>query len=95
MNLTPNTITFIIRELIPVHVTRLITCQHGNFSAGKGVLWPTLVASFIAASKYRLDAEAKGSTGFRILKTHIKSQGRQPEAFMTCLKNFKTVDPIG
>ena len=46
-------------------------------------------------STYRLDAEAKGSTGFRILKTHIKSRGRQPEGFMTRLKNSKSVDPIG
>lgn len=35
---------------------------------------------------YRLDAEAKGSMELRILKAHIKSQGRQPEVFMTRLK---------
>ena len=46
-------------------------------------------------SKYRLDTEAKGSTGFRILKMHIKSRRQNPESFMTHLKNSKTVDPIG
>ena len=50
---------------------------------------------YVRTYKYRLDAEAKGSTGFRILKTHIKSRGRQPEDFMMCLENSKTVDPIG
>ena len=53
------------------------------------------MADLAVVSIYRLYAEAKGSTGFRILKTHVKSRGRQPEGFMTRLKNSKTVDPIG
>ena len=32
--------------------------------------------SVLSGAKYRLDAEAKGSTGFRILRTRIKSRGR-------------------
>ena len=46
-------------------------------------------------STYRLDAEAKGSTGFRIPEDVYKSQGRQPEGFMTSEGILNTVDPIG
>ena len=47
------------------------------------------------ASKYRLDAEAKGSTVFRIPEDVYKTRGRQPEGFMTSEGILNTVDPIG
>ena len=42
----------------------------------------------VCSSKYRLDAETMGSTGFRILKTHIKSHGPQPKGLYDVPEEF-------
>ena len=62
-----------------LHITCMIELINGMFHAILPQLFAITrmiarVSFFTSPHKYKLDAEAKGSTGSRILKTYIKSR---------------------
>ena len=70
-----------------------IPVLESTWHLGKPLHNPLFIAC--GTNKYRLDAEAKGSTVFRIPEDVYKTQGRYPEGFMRSEGILNTVDPIG